>query len=165
MAVLIGVLAIVAGAATFVLRSSSFGLGVGWIVLGVIALAGGFWMYTRFPQAAAWVEIGSTGVSLKGFDGESVRVSWADSTAKLWIYDFRSVPVSSRSADMKTVDFVIVPKARIQAPVPAEAVKAILEEAGRQGLPVKGWLDAPPSSGQARTIIIGLGNRAGTSGR
>lgn len=117
------------------------------IVAAIVGLS-----YTHI--AATELEIGPTGIRLKGSDGREVKADWADSSLDLTIVDRRSVPVERRNTHVKELDFVLrVKGARFDAGIPLGTVKRIMRDAESNGLTVSGWHDEPrtiPRSGFIR---------------
>ncbi len=123
------------------------------LVCGTLVIAAAIIGLLYAHSAATELEIGPTGIRLKGPDGKEATVRWNDSSIDLTIVDRRSVPVERRNTHVKDLDFILrISGTRLDAGIALGTVKQIMRVAGNNGLMISGWHEEP--SKLPRSVFI-----------
>lgn len=104
--------------------------------------------------SAREISVDDDGLTLRGFHGEENRLSWTEPSLNLEIGDYRAVPVGQRLKEMENVEFVLRTRLRLDAAIPIEAVRRILEQARKHDIEVSGWAESRSSPGPVRIVHI-----------
>jgi hypothetical protein len=124
------------------------------VLVGLTVALTAFATRVTVHSSSREISVDEDGIRLLGFSGEDVRLSWEEPSLKLEIGDYRAVPVDQRLKGMESVEFLLRTRHRLDAAIPHEAVRCILEQARKHNLEVSGWAENRTSPGPVRVIRV-----------